>query len=206
MNILVFGATGGTGRHVVTEALARGHEVTAVVRRANHDLPRHAFLRVAVVAQADVRALREALSGQDMVISSLGSNQKGPVTTCTDWAAAIVEAMRLEGVRRLIAVSAYGANETRNNLSLYSTLLWWSLPHKMRDKETMEGVISASDLDWTIVRPPTLTKGSGSGTYRSGVDLPISVFSKIARPDLACFILDQADGGEFVRQCPTVAA
>lgn len=206
MNILVLGATGGTGRQVVAEALARGHKVTAVIRRIDHGLPNHAHLRTLSLAHADVGALRGACSGHDIVISALGPNQKGAVTTCTDWAATTVEAMQLEGVRRLIAVSAYGANETRNNLSLYCTLLWGSVPHKMLDKETMEGIISASDLDWTIVRPPTLTKAGGRGTYRAGPELPISVISRIDRADLARFILDQADADGFVRQCVTVAA
>jgi putative NADH-flavin reductase len=204
MRIVVFGATGGTGRHVVEAALARGHEVTAVVRRLDRALAVSNHLHTIVAPEPHPKILHEALCDQDAVVSALGTNQKGPVTVCTDWIAAILEVMSAEGVRRLIAVSAFGANETRSCTSLFSLILWAALADKMRDKETMEGVISAADCDWTIVRPAALTDAKGKGRYRAGSDLPISLFSRITREDLAAFIVDIAEKSGFVRQCPTV--
>ena len=69
----------------------------------------------------------------------------------------------------------------------------------------MEDLIRASDVDWTIVRPPALTTGPRTGAYRVGTDLPIRINSKISRADLAEFLLREAVEGAYVRGTPTIA-
>ena len=75
----------------------------------------------------------------------------------------------------------------------------------MRDKDTMEALIRASRVDWTILRPPALTNGSRTGSYRTGPDVKIKLRSKIPRADLADFLLHTATTGSFTGQTPRIA-
>jgi putative NADH-flavin reductase len=202
MKLAVFGATGGSGRQVIQQALQLGHDVTALVRpgSASIEQPR---LEVVTGQLSEPDVVRGVVHGRDAVVSALGINEKGRVSVCADGAAAIVSAMQAEGVCRLIAVSAHGASESRDG-SLYCRLLWAVLPNKMRDKEVMEGILSAADLDWTIVRPSALTNRLGRGRYRAAVDMRMFVWSHVSRAELATFILDELATPRFVRQCPGV--
>lgn len=205
MKIAVFGATGTTGRLVVEQALEADHEVTALVRDPARLGVGHERLRVVVGGVGDARAVGEVVAGCDAVVSALGTSQRGPTSVCADGARAILRAMDGHGVRRLVVLSAHGAAESRDR-SPYVLAVWASVRHKMRDKERMEGLIRASGADWTIVRPPALTDGPYTGTYRIGTDLRIGITSKIPRADLAEFLLGEAVGGEYVREAPRIAS
>lgn len=204
MRLVVFGATGGTGAHVVAQAVAGGHEVTAVVRDPRRLTPVDG-LRVVTATFDRTSALDDAVRGRHAVISALGTDSRGPVSVCTDGMTAIVEAMRRTGVRRLVAVSAHGARETHDR-SLYSLAVWAALREKMLDKERMEAVIEASGLDWTVVRPPALSDGARTGRYRTGTDLPVRLWSRVSRPDLAEFLLAEAAEPRFTGEFPRIAA
>jgi len=205
VNLVVFGATGGTGGAVVEQAVRAGHKVTAVVRRAG-SLDETPGPRVVVLPAWDRAAdLDLAVRDQDAVISALGTAAKSPVSVCTDGVRAIMGAMSRTGVRRLVAVSAHGAADSHDR-SLYSRVLWATLADKMRDKETMEEAIRASDLDWTIVRPPALKNRPGTGNYRTGTDLKIRLTSWISRADLADFLLRVATAPAYIREAPRIAA
>lgn len=204
MKVAVFGATGGTGSQVVQQALGAGHDVTAVVRRPGA-LAEADRLRVVVGSLDDKNVVEDAVRGQHVVISALGSNQKGPVTVCTDAAAAILDAMSTHGVRRLVAVSAYGAADSRDH-SLYCLAVWASVGNKIRDKEAMEALIGAADVEATIVRPPALGTGPHTRAYRTGTDLRIGVTSRISRADLADFLLSEAVSPAYTGRAPRIAA
>jgi len=205
LRIVIFGATGGTGREVARQALTAGHDVTAFVRRQPTGLAEeNQRLRIVVGDFGEQAVVDRAVHGQDVVISALGSNQKGAVTVCTDGMRAVLAAMQREGVRRLLAVSAHGAAESHDR-SLYVLAVWAALAAKMRDKEAMEELIRASDTDWTIVRPPALTDGRKTDAYRAGLDIKIGITSKISRADLAAFLLAAAADGAFVHATPRVA-
>ena len=205
MNIVVFGATGGTGRAVVEQAVRAGHQVTAVVRHAG-SLAETPGLRVAVVPDWDRPVeLDQAVRGQDAVISALGTAAKGPVSVCTDGVRAIIGAMSRTSVRRVVVVSAHGAGESHDH-SLYSLALWATLADKMRDKEAMEDLVRASDLDWTIVRPPALKDRPRTSSYRTGTEVKIRLTSWISRADLADFLLREATAPAYLRQAPRIAS
>jgi putative NADH-flavin reductase len=143
VRIAVFGATGGTGRHVVDQAVAAGHDVAVLVRDPARLTTDDARLHVVVGSVEEQDAVDRVVRGRDAVISALGTARRGPTTVCTDGVRAILGAMDREGVRRLVAVSAHGAAESRDR-SLYSRVVWASQAHKMRDKESMERLIRAS--------------------------------------------------------------
>jgi putative NADH-flavin reductase len=103
--IAVMGATGATGRHVVANALQRGHEVVALVRRADSFEPAERLREAVWPDVAHGAHLADSLHGVDVVISALGGADKGPTSVCTDAMRTALPAMSAAGVGRLIAVS-----------------------------------------------------------------------------------------------------
>ena len=188
MKIGIFGATGGTGRFLVEQALASGHTITVLVRNPATFPMQHEHLTVLQGDVYDLSKVKATVVGQDVVLSALGTNQKGPVSLCADGIQNILVAMTQYSVRRLLVVSAYGATESHHR-NLYNLLLWTFLKEKMVDKERMEKLIMQSDVDWTLVRPSFLTNGSRTGQYRSVSDLRMRITSHIPRADVADFML-----------------
>ncbi|NUW32328.1 SDR family oxidoreductase [Nonomuraea sp. SMC257] len=194
MRITVFGATGGTGWRVVGQALEAGHEVTAVVRDPaaleRHDLrgPRLTVVKADVM---DPAAIRPAVAGHDAVVSAIGPRGRGPTTVCADATASIIEAMEAEEVRRLVVVSASGfVREGDGPLTrLVKPVLNRLLRHAFADMRRMEELVRASGLDWTIVRPPQLTEGPRTGSYRSAIDRNVRGGVRVSRADLADCVL-----------------
>jgi putative NADH-flavin reductase len=202
--VVVLGATGATGRHVVGTALGRGHEVIALVRRGGSFSRAEHLTEVVWSDFADQATLASALTGADAVISTLGGAAKGPTTVCTDGIRSLVPAMREAGATRLVAVSAHGVAETHDR-SLYALAVWAGVADRMRDKETMEPLITDSDLDWTIVRPPALNDTPAIGRYRVAVDLPIRLWSAVGRADLAGFLVGETEQPRFRRAFPRIS-
>lgn len=200
----VLGATGATGRHVVDTALSRGHRVTALVRRPGSFAPAERLTEVVWTDLDDQVTLASALTGADAVVSALGGAAKGPTTVCADAVRSLVPAMARAEVTRLVVVSAHGVAETHDR-SLYALAVWAGVAYRMRDKEQMETVITGSDLDWTIVRPPALNDTPALGRYQVSTDLPIRLWSSIGRADLAGFLVQEAEQPRFVRAFPRIA-
>jgi putative NADH-flavin reductase len=203
LTVAVLGASGATGRQVVSTAVERGHRVVALVRRRGTFEPREGLDEALWPTVSDVPALEDALAGTDVVISTLGGAEKGPTTVCTDGLRSAVTAMPAAGVARLIAVSAHGVLETHDR-SLYSRAVWAGVRERMRDKETMEPLITGSGLEWTIVRPPALSDRAATGRYRAGTDRPIRLWSSVSRADLATFLIDEAEHPRYVRARPRI--
>jgi len=203
VRLAVFGATGATGQELVRQAVDVGARVTALVREPSRLAGDRAGLEVVKGDVADAGSVDQAVAGQDAILSALGPTGRNPSTVCQDAARHITAAMERTGVRRLIAVSAFGAAESRNR-SLYCRVLWRSVPHKMRDKEQMESLIAATALDWTIVRPPALRAGGLTGSYRVGPRLPVKLTSKVSRADLAHFMLRELEEPQWVGQTVTI--
>jgi putative NADH-flavin reductase len=201
----VLGASGATGRHVVSCALERGHEVVAFVRQPGAFEPMDGLTEAFWPDVTDSATLTGSLHRVDVVISTLGASDKRPTTVCRDGVAAAVAAMTIAGVRRLIVLSAHGVLETHDK-SLYVLATWAGVSEKMRDKEAMEKIVVASDLDWTIARPPMLSNRVATGTYRSGTELPIRLWSSISRADLAAFLVDEAETAHYRHAYPRVIA
>lgn len=202
--IVVLGASGATGQLVVSTALERGHDVTAVVRRPGAFEPRELLHEAMWTDLGDVRALSEVIAGTDVVISALGGAAKGPTTVCTEGMRSAVTAMGQVGVKRLLAVSAHGVAETHDQ-SLYSLAVWAGVAGRMRDKESMESVITRSQLAWTLVRPPSLRNRPPTGHYRVGTDLRIRLWSSIGRADLAAFLVTEVEEPRFIHAFPRVS-
>ena len=203
MRLLVLGATGGTGREVVAQALREGRAVTAFVRKPERLPVTGERLRVVTGdVTADAPALADAVQGQDAVISALGmgnSFKSGGLIARS--MPLIVRAMQRAGVRRLVFTSAYGVGDTWRDVPAVPRLVMRLFMRDLAsDKQAGEVTLKASDLDWTLVYPVTLTNGPATGRTRAGERLALSGFPRISRADLAAFMLAQLDDRTYVRR------
>lgn len=203
MKLLVFGATGASGRQLVEQALAAGHEVTAFARHPAALKTKHPKLKVIQGDALDAASVSQAIIGQDAVLFAIGTNRRSTITVCADSTRNIIKAMKEHGVRRFIVLSAYGASETKDT-ALYSKVLRALIGKRLEDKDRQEELLRESDLDWVLVRPPLLTNGARRGRYRAGFDIPIKLFSSVSRADVAEFMLKQLTDDTYLRKAPTI--
>lgn len=208
MRVVVFGASGATGRQLVGQALARGHGVTAFVRRVSLAETRSEDVRVVQGDVTDAKAVAFAVEGQDGVLCALGAAT--PLRrdrALVEGVRHIVYAMERSGVQRLVYLSFLGVREGRSQLStigryLVAPLL---LRNVVADHDAKERIIRESTLDWVIVRPPRLTNGARREIYRSGVDVrATSIVPRISRADLAEFMLRQLTEDMYVHKTPAI--
>ena len=202
MNLLIVGATGGTGQQLVRQALERGHRVTALVRKEPSSEVRPG-LTSGVGNVLDPASLDRATRGQDAVLSALGHKQWfRPTRILSEGTRNLIGAMQRHGVRRLICETALGIADAWWQMGLYYTLFVRPviLPLYFWDKTRQEAIIRASDLDWTIVRPGMLTNGPGRSHYRHGPRVGHWLWTvRISRADVAAFMLDQLTDARYVR-------
>ncbi|MEP7287704.1 MAG: SDR family oxidoreductase [Chloroflexota bacterium] len=194
MKLIVFGAAGGIGKHVVELGLATGHEVTAVVRRPAAVTIQHKNLNVIRGDVLDPATISQPIAGQDVVISTVGIAHDAPTTVYSEGVANIMRAMQAAHVRRLFCVSASGLEPGPLWQRLIAKpMLWQFFKHSYSDLVRMETVVKASTLDWTIVRPPRLTDGPRLGQYHSSVNTHLARCWNISRADVADYMLKHLD-------------
>jgi putative NADH-flavin reductase len=206
MKLTVFGATGGIGGHMVTQALDRGHQVTAVVRDASRfELRRPGLDVVEVRDLTDVDALLPAVQGRDAAVSGIGPRSAKDTTVASTTGASILRALDLAGVRRFVAVTAAPVGPTPEGESwLNRRILFPVIGRLLRgiygDLAVLEDQMRRSDLEWTVVRPPRLTNGPLTGRYRSviGANVPRAII--VSRADVAHCMLAALDDPATVRQ------
>jgi uncharacterized protein YbjT (DUF2867 family) len=206
MKILVLGGTGGTGRHVVTQALDAGHEVTVFARDPAKVAGGRAGLRVVQGDVADVAALTAAARGQDAIISALGRGlsfkSEGLMARSVP---NILAAMQATGVRRLVFTSAWGVGDAFKDLALVPWLFFRTLLRDVyADKRVADTMIRKSNVDWTIVLPARLHDGPLTGRYKAGERLRMAGLQSISRADTAHFILACLGNPASIRTSPVV--
>jgi putative NADH-flavin reductase len=207
MNLLIFGASGGTGRHLVQQAFERGHAVTAFVRDPARLPISHPDLRMTRGDVTDAGAVARAVTGQDAVLVALGApTPLRRYPALTDGLRHIVGAMEGAGIQRLIYLSFIGAHESRRDAGFFLSRI---APRLMRqtiaDHRENAILLQRSRLEWTIVLPPKLTNGPRTGEYRHGETIrPRSPFPTISRADVADFMLGQLSDRVYVRKAVSV--
>jgi putative NADH-flavin reductase len=191
MKVVILGATGRTGRHLVSQALAAGHDVTILTRNKSNAPAAHARLRVIEGNAADTAALAAAMQGQDAVISAIGRGQSFKSERLIERSVPVIlDAMRASGIKRLMFMSAFGVGDTYQQSPIMPKLFFSTLLHGIyADKAIGDQLIRRSALDYTIVQPVVLTEGPLTKTYRSGERLALAGMPKVSRADTAHFIL-----------------
>jgi len=206
MKIVVFGATGSIGRHVVEQALEQGHHVTAFTRDPARVDRGHERLQVVRGDLSDPAAVAGAVAGQDAVIVALGDGRKGEIREAGT--AAVVEAMERAGVRRLVCQSTLGVGDSRGNLNFLWKRIMFGLLLRAAyaDHVRQEKRVERSGLDWTIVRPAAFTDGPRTGGYQRGfAGDDRSTTLKISRADVADFLLEQLADDRYLHRTPAIA-
>lgn len=201
MKLVVFGPTGATGRSLIDQALAAGHEVTAFTRSDIPDRP--PSLRVFWGNVFDVDEVSAAVRAQDAVASCLGSRPWRHTDVCSEGIRTILVAMRESGVRRVIAMSSQGVGNAR--FSILGSIAALAIRREIADKRRMEDFLADSEVDWTVVRPAIMTNGAPRGVWRSADDGSI-IGGTIPRTDVASFMLHELRVGEWIRRSPTIAS
>ena len=204
MKLTIVAATGGIGRLILEQALAAGHDVTAVVRNPAK-LSTPVRVVAADLASPDPAVLESAVSGADAVLSGLGARSKADSGVATRGTQAIINAMKATGVRRIVVVSAapIGTMPSPGNphpprhdpgdgfmmRHVLNPMVKKVLREHYTDLATMEEALRESELDWTIVRPPRLTDKPLTGNYRTAVGRNLRGGTTISRADVAHLML-----------------
>jgi putative NADH-flavin reductase len=202
MKLLVLGASGGTGRNLVEQALAADHDVLVLARKPESiKLVDHLAVQKGDVLDAD--SVASAVQGCDAVLSAFGpANNKEPGTLMSVGVANIVAGCTKHGVKRFVFESGLMCSDGKG-LGLFSRIgvkLYGSVYHKLRDdKRIAEREIQASTLDWIIVRPPALSDGPALGDFKHGIDAAVSGAKKLPHADVAAFMLRCATDDSLVK-------
>lgn len=204
MRILIFGATGGTGRFLVKQGLEKGYTITAFVRDLNGLKIKHKNLSIIQGNVLNAEDVENAVKGQNVVISVLGNKASSalwkPNTIISDGVRNIISGMKKYKVKRLLFVASFGVNE---EIFLPEKIVIKTvLKSIFADIPKQEQLIKKSGLDWTLVHPARLVDTPGTGEYNMGEHLPLGLFSKISRADVADFLLKNVDSTNFI--CKTV--
>ncbi len=209
LRLLVLGASGGTGSHLIEQALAAGHAVTAVARDPASIWVKHERLAVVKGDVRDAERMDEIVAaGIDAVLSALGPTQGAPRNLLTVGMQNLVAAMEHHGVRRLVVLMSAALTDPHDEVTLSRsvglTLRRLAPGSALDDAEAAAAVLRASALDWTIVRAPRLTDGPRTSFYLTGY-LKVGSGHSIARGDVAEFMLRQITDREYLHAAPLIS-
>jgi putative NADH-flavin reductase len=207
--VLIIGASRGIGLETVRAALLAGHRVHALARSAA-SMPIQDTNLVKVSGDALERdTIRDALQDVDVVIQTLGVNFAPKLifegtTLFSDSTRILVDAMKVAGVKRLIAVTGLGAGDSRGHGGfIYDAVVFPLLLKRVYDdKDVQEWIIRSSGLDWTIVRPGLLKNRTATGRYRVLTASKDWQFGAISRSEVADFLVQQINDRTLVGTTP----
>lgn len=207
--ILIIGSTGGTGRRLVEQALERGYDVTAMARDPAKLGIEHPQLNVVPGDVLDYESVTAAMQGQDAVLSALGHKRFFfPTRILSDGTQNVLNAMQDNGVKRFVCETSLGIGDTLGRMGLLYTLfvIPFILPFYFYDKTRQERLIAKSNLDWIIVRPGALNNSAKRGVRHHGSNVGNFITgARISRADVADFMLDQLESGDYVGKSPGIS-
>lgn len=208
MRLTLFGATGRTGRHVLEQALAAGHDVTILARDPSKVAAESPRLTVLAGDLRNLEQIDRAVAGADAVLSVLGPRENKPTFEITQGTEAIIAAMKKHGVRRLILSAGAGVGDPKDSPKLINHLINFLLKAVSRyvyeDMVKVVAAVRASDLDWTVVRVPMLTDDPATGSVKVGY-VGRGTGPRLSRADMADFMLRQLTDDAYIRQAPAIS-
>jgi putative NADH-flavin reductase len=198
MKLFVLGATGKTGGALVAQAVARGHGVTTFGRSPFAGVWDAKILNLSGDPMSETE-LADALPGHDAVLSVLGTRGLGATSVLVDGARATIPAMRTAAVKRLVIVSSalLDAHIGVVNRIVARTIL----RHFSSDQRAMEKLVTASDLDWTILRPPRMTDSAPDEQSSATLgEPPTATGMTITKTEVARVMLDTVENQRYIRE------
>lgn len=209
LKVVVFGATGRTGRLVVQNALNQGHQVTAVVRHLDPDVwPQE--ITVIPCNALDQTVINQAIAGQDAVISVLGGTREGTPDLLTTVGTEVLQAMKTHQVQRLLTVIGAAVSLPEDPAPSLKRRLVVTLIQRIEagffaDSQQWADRVRECDRDWTVVRVPRLVDGPRTDSYRTGaLDLGLGAVAR--RTDVAHFLVQQLNRPDWVGRAPMFAS
>jgi putative NADH-flavin reductase len=206
MRIAVIGASRGVGLACVRAARGAGHEVTAL-QRSPVDQPQ-AGVRYVIGDATREEIARDAIGGCDAAIVALGAKPGGAAgghDVCSRGTRAVLEAMRSEGVRRLVVVTSYGVGPTKSRTPFpFNVVAATLLRGIMADKEVQERDVRMSSTLWTIVQPLGLTDAPATGAPLVAAD-GSRRSTRVPRDDVARVCVESLENGSHIRETVAVS-
>jgi putative NADH-flavin reductase len=219
MKVVVIGATGPTGIELVSRALDEGHEVTAFARNppalSSYAFYEHKHLEKFTGDVLQPLTVERAIKGHDAVLVAIGPRRHAgtgetPVNVCSVATRHVLEAMAKHGTKRLVVLSSAGVGESRGKhqagiagILFESLVVPTLLKRQFKDKELQESLVRESTVDWVIVQPTALTNGDPKGAYKVAID-GSRVPARIARADVAAFMVDQVTSDTYLHKAPVI--
>ncbi len=208
MKLIIFGATGATGKHMVEQALEQGHLVTAFVRDPSKLGIMHSNLTITKGDLMDASSIIPAMQGQDAVLCTIGAPANKTGTIRSEGTKNIIQAMKTAGVKRLICQTSLGYGDSIKLLDqtpfiFKHIIVPFILKKAFADHSLQEEYIKQSQLDWVIARPANLTDEAFTGIYKQGFPATEKKLKmKISRADVADFMLKQLTANTWLRKTP----
>ncbi len=204
MKVLLIGATGGTGREILPRLLAADHSVTALARRPEAITTTHEHLVVLPGGVRDPDLVDRAMHGQDAVICAFGPRALGKDDIQEVLMRNLVAAMTQRGVKRLVNLSAWGAQATHKPINLMQVILQGVLLRNIfADKKRGEAVLFASDVEYVNVCPGRLLNKPARGGVKASVE-GTGIKHSITRADVAQWMVEQLTSDTWVRTSPII--
>ena len=203
MNVLIFGASGKTGQHLLSKALEQGHVVTAFARDPSKIMMQHPNLKVVQGNVSDYRLVEDAIKGQQVVLSALGAHSPFKFDqVIVEGVGNIIKAMEANAVNRFVYLSFIGVKKGCKDAGFFIRYIAPKiLKTEAEGHRVREAMIENSQLQWTIIHPPGLTNAKPKNVYRSGVDISSKgFFVTISRADVADFMLKLITDNNYLQK------
>jgi len=200
--IIIFGATGGTGRELLKQSLAEGHQVTAFVRNPDKLNITHENLSVFQGDVLNYDDVDTAVQDHTGVFCCLGMPASDKSELRTAGTLNIVKAMESNEIDRIICQTSLGFGDSEAVLPWHMKYLIvpFILKNAFKDHATQEMALENSNTDWTVVRPGNMTNGEKTGNYKYNFKPTEKIKLKISRADVADFMLKQLNSNEYKHQ------
>ena len=211
MKIVLFGATGLTGKEILKQAIEEGHRVIAIVRNPNSMEFAHPDLTIIKGNILDLQSFEEVFMDSDVVISAVGTGTKfsqarKPTTIYSEGFKNIVTAMRKHKIKRFVALLSVGTIPDPNEAAIHRLMIRPILKGTYDDMRRAESFLATcKDIDWTGIRPLRLNNKPKTGEYRTSIDYLPKKGVNISRADVADLMLKLMTSEEDIHKYVTIA-
>jgi len=210
MKIVVFGAGGRIGSRIVTEALNRGHDVTAAVRHPENYTGEKLHLKVTKADLFKTQDVETAAFDHDVVVCAYGNAKGMPASTITEVATPLINRLKQAHVKRLIIVGGAGSLQVSPGVQLVDTPGFPEAykPSALAAREALKVYQKEKDLEWTYFSPAAeIAPGERTGKFRTGTNQLLTDAqgkSFITMEDYAVAVVDEIENPLHIRQQMTI--